>query len=139
MTVGGLAVGLDSYTKASAYADAAEGTMEGFEGYSREDVETLQVRAMRHALAAFLLVPTGILGLVGCAGGIALAGWHRAMVLRTGGLAIVSGAAQVALLWVGQLGRMWIMGIALMVFGLVFVGWGLAARRVGDGPEGEPA
>lgn len=120
--VGGLAAGTDSFMKAKEYESAAAGTMAGYEGFTREDMDTLRTRAMRRAAAAFLLCPFAIAGLVAALGDLARSKWARSAHVRAGMVGICSGAVQGILLW-GQLGAMWLLGVFVALFGVL-----LAAR-----------
>ncbi|NOY82724.1 MAG: hypothetical protein GXP31_17135 [Kiritimatiellaeota bacterium] len=114
--VGGLAAGTDSFVQAKEYERAAQGTMAGYDGFTREDMDTLKARAMRHAVAAFLLCPFAAAGLTAVIGELAAADWARSLYVRAGLLGISIGAVQVLLLW-GQIGTMWLLGAFVGLFG----------------------
>jgi len=116
--VGGLAAGVDSFVKAREYESAAAGTMAGYEGLTREDMDTLRTRAMRHAAAAFLLCPFALAGLAAAFGDLARVKWARRAHVRAGVVGICCGTVQGALLW-GQLGSMWLLGGFVVLFGML--------------------
>ena len=138
LTVGGLTVGVDSYARAKEYERAVKGTMQGYEGMTREDVDTLRIRAMRHALAAFVLTPFAIVGLAAVLGELAGSDWSGMAYIRCGVLGIACGLAQVFLLR-GQIGTMWMLGVFTGAFSLLlgFHGVRLQRRRAKREARGE--
>jgi len=139
LTVGGLAVGSDAFTRAKEYEAAAAGAMEGYEGLTREDMETLRIREMRRAIGGWLLVPFGLVGLAAALGELARSTWTRPAYRRCGVLGILIGIAQIVLLR-GQIGAMWTLGVFTAVFGVALLAY---AARAGlpssDGDQAETA
>ncbi len=119
--IGGLGAGTDSFVQAKEYERAAQGTMAGYDGFTREDMDTLKARAMRHAAAAFLLCPFAAVGLAAVLGELAAAGWARRLYVRAGLLGVCIGALQALLLW-GQIGTMWLLGVFVGLFGVLLAG-----------------
>lgn len=128
MVVGGLAKGADAYAEAKRYEEAVSGTMAGYGGVTREDVDVLRARKIRHSLAAFLIVPFAVAGLAGCVAQAASATWAGDCLVRAGMSGVLLGGLQ-ALLLLKQIGNMWQLGLFVSLFGVGLGVFGLRTRR----------
>ena len=128
MVVGGLAKGVDAYAEAKRYEEAASGTMAGYEEFTREDMDVLRARKIRHSLAAFLIVPFAVAGLAGCIAQVASTPWAGDCLMRTGMSGVLLGGVQ-ALLLLKQIGNMWLFGPFVSLFGLGLAVFGFRTRR----------
>ena len=134
MVVGGSAKAADAYAEAKRFEEAASGTMAGYEGFTREDMDVLRARKIRHSLAALLIVPFAVFGLVGCVAQIASSPWAGGCLVRSGLSGVALGGIEVLLLR-KQIGSMWLLGPFVSLLGVGIAMLGLLAKRGGRANE----